>query len=75
MKEIEQKQFEIPDPKTPVEGGPALPGGPVEGGGFDARMAQLEAVVSQLSTFITADLRPDLARGALTNENDRPCNC
>jgi hypothetical protein len=38
-------------------------------------MAQLEAAVAALSTFIGADLRPDLSSGALTNEADGCKGC
>ena len=77
LKEIDHKLiFEQFDPKTLAEGGPPVfPGQPVEGGDMCQRMAQLEAAVAALSTFITADLRPDLGAGALTNEADKKCNC
>lgn len=42
-------------------------------GGIEARIAQLEAIVNQLSTFITADLRPNLSTGALRNETSKGC--
>lgn len=51
---LEPKQFEVP------------PGGPDP---FD-RIARLEAAVEQLSHFISQQLRPDLAGGALRNEPD-----
>jgi len=48
---------------------PPLPFGS-GGQGLDARIAQLEATVSQLATFITAAMRPDLSAGALKQEQD-----
>ena len=76
LKEIE-KTFEHFDPKGGAESGaPMVPGQPsFPGSDLDQRMAQLEAVVAQLSTFITADLRPDLGAGALTNETDGSGAC
>lgn len=69
------------DPKLIAENGPQLPpidpsqpgGGGVAGGGMEQRMAQLESVVANLSTFISPELRPDLGAGALTNEK-QGCN-
>jgi hypothetical protein len=40
------------------------------GQGTEARLEQLEATVSQLATFITAAMRPDLSGGALKQEQD-----
>jgi len=54
-------------PKTIAEGGPGFPNQPDP----VSRIAQLEAAVAQLSTFIPANLRPDLGGGALTNEPDQ----
>jgi hypothetical protein len=73
LKEIEKIQFtENVDPKVISEGSPGFPTDPgfPGAGGVEQRMAQLEAAVAGLSTFITADLRPDLSTGALTNECD-----
>jgi hypothetical protein len=53
-------------PKTIAEGGPGFPNQPDP----VSRIAQLEAAVAQLSTFIPQHLRPDLGAGALTNEPD-----
>lgn len=54
-------------PKTIAEGGPGFPNQPDPA----SRIAQLEAAVAQLSTFIPQHLRPDLSGGALTNEPDQ----
>jgi len=80
---IEKVEFEKPpvteniDPKLLVENGPQLPpgGDPAGPGGLEQRMAQLEAVVASLSTFISPELRPDLGAGALTNEQDGCKGC
>ncbi|MFT7774570.1 hypothetical protein [Roseateles sp.] len=81
---IEKLEFEKPpateniDPKLLVETGPQLPPGidPAgPGGGLEQRMAQLEAIVASLSTFISPELRPDLGSGALTNEQDGCKGC
>ncbi len=40
------------------------------GQGTEARLDQLEATVSQLATFITGAMRPDLSGGALKQEQD-----
>jgi len=48
---------------------PVNPIGPVTHG-IEARIAQLEASVGQLTTFITAAMRPDLSAGALKQEPD-----
>ena len=54
-------------PKTIAEGpGPVIPNQPDP----VTRLAQLEAAVAQLSTFIPQHLRPDLGGGALINEPD-----
>ena len=45
---------------------PVSPGGPVE-----QRVAALEAVMATLLHFITANLRPDLSAGALSQEEDQ----
>ena len=55
-------------PKVIAEGpGPVIPNLPDPA----SRIAQLEAAVAQLSTFITQGMRPDLGAGALTNEPDQ----
>jgi hypothetical protein len=36
----------------------------------EARLGALEAAVTQITHFISAELRPDLSRGALTGERD-----
>lgn len=40
------------------------------GQGLEARVAQLEASIGQLTTFITGAMRPDLSTGALKQEPD-----
>ena len=78
--EIEGK-FRISDidPKPPREGGdpfqPIDPGrppisGPAGPGGLEERLSQLEAMVGQLTTFISGEQRPDLGGGALLHEPD-----
>jgi hypothetical protein len=80
FKELEkQPSTESVSPKTISEGWPGLPTDPGQaggdGGGVEQRMAQLESAVAALSTFIGADLRPDLSTGALTNEADGCKGC
>ena len=55
-------------PKTLAPEGPSDPGGPVE----DPlrRLSKLEQTVGELQHFITANLRPDLSKGALKQEPD-----
>ncbi len=67
-----RKRFFEGGPKGPFETGPFAPpeGGFSEGGGLEDRVAQLEAVVGELTTFIGSELRPDLAAGALSHEPD-----
>jgi hypothetical protein len=60
------KQFEKAAEKTREIGG----GGPSFDESVEARIGALEASVSQLSHFITTELRPDLSTGALTGEDD-----
>jgi hypothetical protein len=55
---------------APYNGMPAAPAEDLQ-----LRIAQLEAAVASLSTFITAEMRPDLGSGALTNESDRCQGC
>jgi len=68
--------------KPPAEGGlpkfsdggpiyqpPSTPGQP-GAANLAERIAHLELLVQQLSTFITAAMRPDLGAGALSNEPD-----
>ncbi len=54
-------------PVTPVV--PVTPGRPGVSG-LEERVAQLEATLQSLTTFITAEMRPDLGAGALTQEPD-----
>ena len=42
----------------------------MSGSDLDARVAGLEAYIEALVTFISPDMRPDLAGGALANEGD-----
>ena len=65
-REVIPKISEI-DPWQPPFGGP---GNPIQTPGFEERLAQLEAVVGQLTTFITGEMRPDLSTGALSQEPD-----
>lgn len=64
-KELKESPKEI---KEIVEGPGPFGGEPVE-----ARVSQLERSVEELRHFVRQELRPDLRRGALTNEGaDRP---
>jgi hypothetical protein len=54
--------FERIDPGDPL--------GPIEGGGFDERLKAIEGTLAQLTSFIAADLRPDLSQSALAGEDD-----
>jgi len=60
----------IDNPKISDGPGPVI--NPVNPGGqgLEARIAQLEATVGQLATFITGAMRPDLSAGALKQEPD-----
>jgi hypothetical protein len=66
------KFFEIPGKLNEV----FQPGSPIDGpilnnsasSDLETRIQQLEAVVSDLSSFIESSLRPDLGEGALSNE-------
>jgi hypothetical protein len=73
---IEKSEIDI-GPKTIGDGPPKISEGPSlpipntpGSGGMEARLAQLESTVSQLATFITAAMRPDLSVGALKQEQD-----
>ncbi len=72
VKEHKNEKFEIAEgPNFPVldpTSGAGDAGDP--GGSVDQRIAQLEEMVGQLTTFITTDMRPDLQGGALTREPD-----
>lgn len=85
LKEIEGKPWLRDGPKSPkelVEGGrppveqpvqppvggpPAAPGA---AGSLEERLAQLEAAVGQLATFISPELRPEMNTGSLAGEGD-----
>ena len=60
------------EPITPIQPGfptqPLRPAAP--GSALEQRVAQLEATLQGLTTFITAGMRPDLSTGALTEEQD-----
>ena len=56
--------------KTIASEGPTDPGGPVEDPGLLGRLGKLEQTVGELQHFITANLRPDLSKGALKQEPD-----
>jgi hypothetical protein len=63
---------EFPIPKISEGLPPGLPGGPGPTGPglVEQRLSQLEGVVTQLTHFISAGMRPDLSQGALKNEPD-----
>jgi hypothetical protein len=63
-----EKPFEKQAEKQHEAGGGGFGAG--EGGGIEARLAALEAAVSQLAHFITGEMRPDSSRGALSGEAD-----
>ena len=78
IKEKNEVVEKIPDKIQEGPIGPIGPG-PLHGsfgaqmmspvsGGLAARVQQLEATVSALTSFIEANLRPDLSGGALRNE-------
>ncbi len=60
------------EPITPIQ--PIAPSQPLRpaapGSALEQRVAQLEATLQGLTTFITAGMRPDLSTGALTQEQD-----
>jgi len=72
-KEISKLEFpekQIPkekDGKEIFEGPQGNPGDPIE-----QRMAALEQNLANLQHFITSAQRPDLSRGALSGESDKP---
>jgi hypothetical protein len=61
-----EKQFEKLREKTIEIGG----GGAPMGGDLESRLGALEAAVTQITHFITGELRPDLGQGALSGEDD-----
>lgn len=77
-----EKKFKEGKPITdkldkPFDGGGwnKIPGGGLinpksESASLEQRLAAMEAALSQLSSFISPDLRPDLSSGALSNEED-----
>jgi hypothetical protein len=50
---------------------PADPGMPAHSGTVEQRLARIEAALSQLTHFISPELRPDLSRGGLHYERDQ----
>jgi hypothetical protein len=64
---IDPKISELDPVQPPFD--PTQPGLPMPGG-LEQRVAQLEAVIGQLTAFIGSELRPDLSTGALSHEPD-----
>jgi hypothetical protein len=67
IRDLIPKLREVGDPTKPPVTPPLNPAQP---GSLEERIDQLEALVGQLATFITPEMRPDLSMGALTNEAD-----
>jgi len=82
IKELKAEKVEIfenkpilDNPPKINEGDPFMPPtgpitGPIGQGAIESRVANLEAVVGNLTAFIGSDLRPDLSTGALSQESD-----
>jgi hypothetical protein len=83
IKDRKPEKFEIEGGKNPlrdinkprkenIETGPQIPNLPDNpiGRNLEDRLSQIEETLGQLSTFITGDMRPDLATGALSQESD-----
>jgi hypothetical protein len=56
--------------QSPMFNGPTPAGTGADNGSLEARVAALEAALAQLPHFISRDQRPDLSKGALSNEPD-----
>lgn len=74
IKRVPEGPIPIPDPiRDPIRPigqlGQSTEGAGT-GGDLASRVAQLEAYVQTLDTFISTDMRPDLSQGALSNEGD-----
>ncbi len=72
IKERKPEKFEF-EGKTAGEIGPVPPITPAPSGAaasLEQRVAQLEALIGQLQTFITPGQRPELGAGALAKEGD-----
>jgi hypothetical protein len=74
IKEFKHEKIEIKEKNEKLEF-ETIPGGvpigdPGEGVSVNQRLANLEAVMTQLLHFIPAELRPDLTKGALKQEPD-----
>jgi hypothetical protein len=78
IKDHKPEKFEVEGQKRIGDYLPIPPGGPVQQGravqpgssSLEERISQLEAMVGQLATFITSEMRPDLSTGALMRESD-----
>ena len=69
-KPVPENPIPVPGPiREPIRGGQLGQQG-LSGYDLEARVAGLEAYVQSLATFINPELRPDLAQGALSNEED-----
>jgi subtilase family protein len=68
-KNIVEKQIDKQLEKQ-ADGGFGGGGGIPQGAELEARLGALEAAVTQLTHFISRQLRPDLSQGALTAEED-----
>lgn len=68
IKRVPEGPIPIPDPgRNPIQPGQM---GMAGGSDLETRVAQLEAYIQSLDTFIGTDMRPDLSQGALSNESD-----
>lgn len=75
IKPVPEGPIPRPDPirdpiRNPIQPGQSMESGGAENGDLASRVAQLEAYVQTLDTFISTDMRPDLSQGALSNEDD-----
>lgn len=73
---IERKEFKERKPEVEIKGLREIdvergrPGGPALEGDLEERVTRIEEAVEQLTHFITIELRPNLAEGALSGEAD-----
>ena len=74
LRDVTKRVPELPIPIPEPIRNPIQPGQTVESAGnsLESRLAQLEAYIQALDTFISTDMRPDLSQGALANEGDLP---
>ena len=63
-------ELEKPEASKRDPGFPTDPGMPGHYGSIEQRLARIEAALSQMTHFISPEMRPDISRGGLHNERD-----